>query len=276
MSYQVTTFYRFIPISDLETKQQQWLAACQQAEIKGTILLAPEGINATLTGETVAIQHVVQQLEQDLNCSLPCRHATVIAQPFRRMKVKIKREIVTFGQPQIDPTQQVGTYVEPQDWNQLLQDPDVTVVDTRNTYEVAIGHFQGAEDPHTANFRQFPAYVTQHLDLKTTPKVAMYCTGGIRCEKASAYLLNQGFKEVYHLKGGILNYLETVPTTESLWKGECFVFDERVAVTAGLAPGSHVMCHACGYPLSIADQQSPHYEPDQHCPHCYPHPPDQP
>ncbi len=184
------------------------------------------------------------------------------------MKVRLKSEIVTIGVPEADPNTQVGTYVDPKDWNTLIADPDVTVIDTRNAYEVSIGSFQGAENPHTRSFRQFPEYVRAHLDPAKQKKVALFCTGGIRCEKASAFMLAQGFEAVYHLKGGILKYLEEVPPNDSLWEGECFVFDQRVAVQHGLEPGTHAMCRACGHPLSDEDKASPDYEDGITCHYC--------
>jgi UPF0176 protein len=185
------------------------------------------------------------------------------------MKVKLKKEIVTLGLPEVDPNQQVGNYVEPQKWNELITNSEVVVIDTRNQYEVDIGTFKGAIAPKTRSFREFPDYVVNKLNPQQHKKVAMFCTGGIRCEKASSFLLSQGFQEVYHLKGGILKYLEEVPPEESLWQGECFVFDERVAVKHGLAEGSHTMCRSCGHPLSREDKASPHYEEMISCPYCY-------
>jgi len=190
------------------------------------------------------------------------------AQPFDRMKVRLKSEIVTIGVPEADPNAQVGTYVDPKDWNAVLADPNVTVIDTRNDYEISIGSFQGAENPQTRSFRQFPEYVRTHLNPAQHKKVALFCTGGIRCEKASAFMLAQGFEEVYHLKGGILKYLEEIPPDESLWEGECFVFDQRVAVQHGLEAGTYDLCRACGHPLSAADKASLHYEDGISCPYC--------
>jgi len=259
MAYQVTTFYRFITVDHLTEKQQDWLGFCQGQGLKGTILLATEGVNATIAGLPDSVEAVVAKIQRDLGIDgFTRRDAWVETLPFQRMKVKIKPEIVTLGLPEINPHDQGGTYVDPQQWNQLLQDPSVMVIDTRNDYEVAIGTFQGAINPHTQNFRAFPDYVQQQLDPQQTPKVAMFCTGGIRCEKATAYLKRQGFAEVYHLQGGILHYLETMPPENSLWQGECFVFDERVAVQTGLEVGSYVLCQGCGYPLALGDQACPH------------------
>lgn len=260
MAYQVTTFYHFTRLDCLAEKRSRWQELCDRLGLKGTVLLAEEGVNATIAGESEAIEEIVKTIAADLGITnLPQRHSRAETTPFQRMKVKIKPEIVSLGLPQVTPEKQVGTYVSPQQWNQLLQDPDVVVIDTRNDYEVAIGTFQGAVNPRTKRFRQFPDYVKSNLDRQKNKKVAMFCTGGIRCEKASAYLLEEGFAEVYHLHGGILHYLETVSPAESLWQGECFVFDQRVAVQEGLKVGSHALCDGCGYPLGLDDR---------HCPQC--------
>ena len=270
MSYLIATFYKFVTISNLEAIRAQILTWCQQQEIKGTIILAEEGINGTIAGSSDAIANILTALRSLPGLAdLEHKESTSEKLPFARLKVKIKPEIVTLGLPAVNPTQQVGTYVEPQDWNQIISDPEVVVVDTRNDYEVEIGTFQQAKNPSTESFREFPEYVAQNLDPQQHSKVAMFCTGGIRCEKASSYLLSQGFKEVYHLKGGILKYLENVSPQESLWEGECFVFDERVAVKEGLKLGSHELCYACGHPISEADKDDPQYEPNICCPHCY-------
>ncbi len=266
----VATFYKFFPFPDYADVQPSWLAYCQSQGIRGTILLAREGINGTIAGSRTAIDAVLAHLRSDPRLAdLGHRESVCDAPPFDRLKVKLKREIVTLGLPEVDPNQGTGVHVHPRDWNALLTDPEVTVIDTRNAYEVDIGSFQGAINPQTDSFRQFPEYVQQHLDPQHTRKIAMFCTGGIRCEKASAYLLQQGFEQVYQLQGGILNYLETVPEAESLWRGECFVFDQRTAIQHGLAVGTHVMCQACGYPLSESDRTSPHYQPGHSCPHCW-------
>jgi UPF0176 protein len=270
MSYIVATFYKFITIPNLKVKKMQILACCQTNKVRGTIILASEGINGTIAGTKEAIVNV-QNLLYNLDglADLEFKESNAKKQPFTRLKVKIKSEIVTLGLPEVDPNQQVGTYVEPQDWNQIISDPEVVVIDTRNDYEVEIGSFKQAKNPNTQSFREFPEYIQAHLDPVQHPKVAMFCTGGIRCEKASSYLLSQGFKEVYHLKGGILKYLENVSAQESMWQGECFVFDQRVAVKQGLKAGSYELCHACGHPISAADQQSTCYEAHISCPHCY-------
>ncbi|NJN31809.1 MAG: rhodanese-related sulfurtransferase [Synechococcales cyanobacterium RM1_1_8] len=270
MTYEVATFYKFVPLGDGAVRlRADLLDLCQQQQLCGTILLAPEGINGTLAGQADRLGRALDQLKQDPRfADLQPRCSTAETAPFDRLKVKLKSEIVSFGQPDLSPNQ-VGTYVSPTAWNQLITDPEVLVVDTRNQYEVSIGSFAGAINPKTDRFRDFPAYVEQALDPAQHRKIAMFCTGGIRCEKASAYLRQQGFEQVYHLQGGILNYLESIPAEQSLWQGECFVFDGRVAVGNGLAPGSHGMCQACGHPVSILDQANPRYVPGQSCPHCW-------
>lgn len=270
MTYLIATFYKFANISDLKAKKQQILVWCRSQELKGTIILAEEGINGTIAGQEKAIATVLTQLRSLPNLAdLEHKESTAQKLPFVRLKVKIKSEIVTLGLPAVNPNQQVGTYVNPQDWNQVIADPEVVVIDTRNDYEIEIGSFKRAKNPHTQSFREFPQYIAQNLNPQENPKVAMFCTGGIRCEKASSYLLSQGFKEVYHLKGGILKYLENISPAESMWEGECFVFDERVAVKQGLELGSHELCYACGHPISEADKKSPQYESNISCPHCY-------
>lgn len=270
MSYIVATFYKFVHLLEIKNKQKSLLAYCLEKEIKGTILLAPEGINGTIAGTRTAINDVLSWLRADPKLSdLEHKESTAQFLPFARIKVKIKPEIVTIGIPEVNPTEQVGTYVAPQDWNQIISDPEVTVIDTRNDYEVKIGSFQNAIDPQTNSFRQFPQYVAKNLDPQQHPKVAMFCTGGIRCEKASSYMLAQGFKEVYHLQGGILKYLEEVSPEDSLWQGECFVFDERVALKHGLESGNYELCYACGHPITAVEKNSPQYEPNISCPYCY-------
>jgi UPF0176 protein len=266
----VVTFYKFVALPDYADWQVPLRDLCQGQGVKGTILLAAEGINATIAGPRWGIDRVLNQLRSDQRfADLTIKEATAAQATFDRLKVKLKREIVTFGQPQVDPQRQVGTYVAPADWNALISDPDVMVIDTRNDFEVRIGTFAGAVNPQTQSFGEFPDYVTQHCDPARQRKVAMFCTGGIRCEKASSYMLSQGFEQVYHLDGGILKYLETVPPEESLWQGECFVFDRRVALTHGLVPGRCTICPSCRQPLSPADQQSAHYEEGIACPYCF-------
>lgn len=263
----VSAFYKFVRIEDCDVLQASLLDLCQRHGIKGTVLLAAEGINATISGADGDLRAVLASLLADARfAGLVTKESFAEAHPFQRLKVKIKSEIVTFGAPEADPSLHVGTYVAPQDWNALINEPSVVVIDTRNAYEVAIGSFPGAIDPKTkafSDFRDFAQdYSRSHLDPGQPPKVAMFCTGGIRCEKASAYLLSLGFPEVYHLEGGILKYLETVPPDQSLWQGECFVFDERVALEHGVQPGTHRLCNICGYPLAAAG------ETQAQCPNC--------
>jgi UPF0176 protein len=254
MSITVCAFYKFVEINDCDALRGDILARCKAAGIKGTILLAREGVNATISGEPSAIAEFLRTLHADPRfADMPVKEARAPAQPFQRLKVKIKREIIAFDPSASEPLGRVGTRIAPADWNALISQPGVTVLDTRNAYEVAIGTFERAIDPKTAAFGDFPAFVRQNLDPKRNPKVAMFCTGGIRCEKASAHLIAMGFEEVYQLDGGILNYLETVPSGKSLWRGECFVFDERVSVTHGNMPGTHRMCSTCGFPVPASD-----------------------
>jgi UPF0176 protein len=265
----VSTFYKFVRLPDYAEKRESLLACCVEQGIRGTILLAEEGINGTIAGSPSAIEHVLEFLRRDARlANLEIKASQTDSRMFDRMKVKLKKEIVTLGVPSVDPTQVVGTYVEPRDWNAVISDPDITVIDVRNQFEVRVGSFEGAIDPQTPSFRQFPEYVRSQLDPTQHKKIAMFCTGGIRCEKASSYMLSQGFEEVYHLQGGILKYLEEVPAEESLWHGECFVFDQRVTVLPGVEDGSYEMCRACGHPLSEDDQKSPDYPVGISCPYC--------
>lgn len=269
MNYVVATFYKFVQLPDFVELKSSLLQFCEEKAIKGTILLAAEGINGTIAGLRPDIDAVFALLRSDARLAdLEVKESEATNPPFGKMKVKLKREIVTIGLPEVDPSAQVGTYVKPQEWNQLIDDPEVILIDTRNEYEVDIGTFQGAINPHIHSFREFPHYIQQHFNPETHPKVAMFCTGGIRCEKATSLLVAQGFKEVYHLQGGILKYLEEIPAEKSKWEGECFVFDERVAVKHGLEIGSYEMCPACGYPISEQDKQSPDYQEGISCPHC--------
>ncbi|WP_414752272.1 rhodanese-related sulfurtransferase [Anabaena sp. CCY 9910] len=266
----VAAFYKFVSLPDFAEKQEPLLAYCLAQDIKGTILLAKEGINGTIAGSRLSIDNVLSYLRSDSRLQdLEHKESTADTPPFERMKVRLKKEIVTLGLPEVDPNEQVGTYVTPEEWNELISDPEVIVIDTRNDYEVHIGTFQGAQNPQTNSFRDFPEYVRQNLDPNQHKKVAMFCTGGIRCEKASSFMLSQGFAEVYHLKGGILKYLEQIPPEESLWQGECFVFDERIAVVHGLEPGTHELCFCCGHPLAEEDKASPQYEEGISCSHCF-------
>ena len=269
MSFTVVTFYKFVALPDYAALRSPLLQRAQAEDVKGTLLLAKEGINGTLAGSRSGINAILTQIKADERLAdIDTKFSTASEQPFAKLKVRLKKEIVTIGLPEVSPTDQVGTYVEPHRWNQVISDPEVTVIDTRNGYEVGMGTFVGAQDPETATFREFPTYAQENLDPAKHKKVAMFCTGGIRCEKASSYLISQGFEEVYHLKGGILKYLEDVPEEESLWQGECFVFDERVAIKHGLATGSYGMCYACGHPVSEAEQRASAYESEVSCPHC--------
>jgi UPF0176 protein len=269
MSVVVAALYKFVTLEDYRALRQPLLEHCLAAQIKGSLLLAHEGINGTVAGSRAAIDALLAYLKSDPRLTdLDHKESLDAAQPFLRMKVKLKKEIVTLGVDGIDPNRQVGHYVEPKDWNEIISDPEVLVLDTRNDYEVAIGTFQRALNPNTQSFREFPQFVEQ-FDPVRHKKVAMFCTGGIRCEKASAYMLQQGFDTVYHLKGGILKYLEEVPAEQSLWQGECFVFDHRVAVNHELEKGSHDLCHACGWAVNATAKQSPLYEEGVSCPRCH-------
>ena len=266
----VAALYKFVKLPDFADKRDPLLSYCQTQGVKGTILLAQEGINGTIAGSRQAIDSVLWFLRSDPRLAdLEYKESHTETPPFERMKVRLKSEIVTLGLPEIDPNEQIGTYVSPQEWNNLICDPEVTVIDTRNDYEVNIGTFQGAENPQTSSFREFPDYVRHHLDPTKHKKVALFCTGGIRCEKASSFMLAQGFAEVYHLKGGILKYLSEISAEESLWEGECFVFDERIAVSHRLESGSCERCFSCGRPISEADKVSSKYEQGISCPHCF-------
>ena len=270
----VAALYRFAVVPDCAAIRAPLADLCRAEGIRGTLLLAREGINGTIAGSDAGIARVIAAIRAIEGCAdLAVKYARAPALPFHRMKVRIKREIVTMGQPHIDPLQGGGHYVDPRDWNALIADPETIVIDTRNDYEVAIGTFAGAIDPQTRSFRDFPAWFRAErerlLGEGASPKVAMFCTGGIRCEKSTAFLKAEGVDEVYHLQGGILKYLETVPAEESLWQGECFVFDHRVAVCHGLAPGTHLLCHACRRPMKPADQASPLYEEGVSCPACH-------
>ncbi|WP_372797748.1 rhodanese-related sulfurtransferase [Litorivivens sp.] len=266
----VAALYRFVTLDDFEAIREPLLERCQAENIKGTLLLAKEGINGTIAGSREGIDAVIGYLRADPRMAeLQWKESYDETQPFYRMKVKLKKEIVTMGVDGIDPNDVVGTYVKPKDWNALIADPDVLLIDTRNDYEVEIGSFKGAVDPRTKTFREFPEYVEQNVDPSKHKKVAMFCTGGIRCEKASSYMKQQGFEEVYHLEGGILKYLEEVSPEESLWQGECFVFDNRVTVKHDLSAGSFDQCHGCRRPISDEDKQSEFYEKGVACPHCF-------
>lgn len=268
----VAAFYKFAPLDNYKDMQAPLQEVCFTQQVKGTLLLAAEGINGTIAGTRQGIDAVIWHIRSDERLGdLEYKESIASSMPFYRLKVRLKKEIVTLGVPGVDPNKQVGTYVAPEDWNQLIQDPEVLVVDTRNSYEVDIGTFKRAVDPVTESFREFPKFVNDKLVGQKHKKIAIFCTGGIRCEKASSYLLQLGFEKVYHLKGGILKYLEAVKPEASLWEGECFVFDHRVAVTQGVAEGSYDVCYGCRYPLSAADKKSPDYEAGVSCPHCLSH-----
>jgi UPF0176 protein len=269
-------FYKFVTLPDFEARRAPLLALCEQRNIKGLILLAQEGINSTIAGAADDVHAVLAHLRSDpLLANLQHKESWSDKAPFNRMKVRLKKEIVTMNVPGISPTLMAGTYVKPADWNALIADPDVVVVDTRNDYEVEIGSFAHAVNPNLKTFAELPAWLDQSEQLAGTcisgkkPKVAMFCTGGIRCEKSTAYLRAQGFDEVFHLEGGILKYLETVPPEQSLWQGECFVFDERVSVGHGLVPGPHTLCRACRQPLEAGAKNSALYEAGVSCPRCH-------
>ncbi|MCZ4282530.1 rhodanese-related sulfurtransferase [Kiloniella laminariae] len=259
-NYVVSALYHFAVLEDFESLREPLQKFMLEQNVKGTLLLAREGINGTVAGTPEAIEALHGYLRSDPRlANIVTKESFHAELPFHRTKVKLKKEIVTMGVEGIDPNDIVGTYVKPKDWNALISDPDVVLVDTRNDYEVGIGTFKNAIDPKTATFREFPAYVQEHLADAKNKKVAMFCTGGIRCEKSTAYLKQQGFGEVYHLEGGILKYLEEVPEEESLWEGECFVFDSRVAVKHNLEKGQYDQCYACRMPLTEADKESPYY-----------------
>ncbi len=252
----VAALYRFTSFPDPDALRAPLLAACEDAGVRGTLLLAREGINGTIAGPPAGLEAVLAHIRALPGCdALDVKFSEAAAMPFARMKVRVKREIVTMGEPAIDPALSAGTYVDPHDWNALIADPGTLVIDTRNDYEVAIGSFAGAVDPHTPSFRDFPAWFRANREalLAGKRRVAMFCTGGIRCEKSTAFLRAEGVAEVYHLRGGILKYLEDVPAHQSLWRGECFVFDERVSLGHGLAPGTHAICQPCGRPVPAGE-----------------------
>ncbi len=268
----VAALYRFVSFDAPEMLQPQILAQCNAGKIKGTILLAREGINGTVAGSPAAIDALIHYLRALPGCAeLDVKYSHAKEMPFYRMKVRIKREIVTLGIDGIDPKREVGTYVQPEDWNALISDPDTVLIDTRNDYEVAIGTFEGAVDPQTKSFSEFPEWFRAHRDALASGKTkfAMFCTGGIRCEKSTAFLKAEGIDEVYHLEGGILRYLENIPEALSKWQGECFVFDERVSVKHGLELGKMELCHACRRPISQDDKASEHFIEGVSCPACY-------
>jgi UPF0176 protein len=266
----VAALYKFVSLPDYTELREPLLQTMLDNGVKGTLLLAEEGINGTVSGTRAGIDALLAWLKRDARfVDIDHKESFASEQPFYRTKVKLKKEIVTLGVPGVDPNQRVGTYVEPKDWNALIADPEVLLIDTRNDYEVSIGTFEGAIDPKTTSFREFPEYIKAHFDPSKHKKVAMFCTGGIRCEKASSYMLGEGFEEVFHLKGGILKYLEEVPQEETRWKGDCFVFDNRVTVRHDLSEGDYDQCHACRTPISAEDRASEHYSPGISCPNCW-------
>ena len=269
MQILVAAFYKFAPVQDTEALAASLKKFKQTHAIKGTTLVAPEGINGTVSGSKENVAEYLAYLRADPRfADLEYKESRFGAPPFQRAKVKVKKELISLGLP-AHPEKQVGRYVEPKDWNALLADPDTIVIDTRNAYEVHLGSFKGATDPKTRNFKQLPEYVSANLDPNKHKKVAMFCTGGIRCEKFSAYMLGQGFEEVYHLKGGILKYLEEVPEEQSAWQGSCFVFDERIAVGHGLAPADGLsLCGGCGHTLTQQDRREPEFIEGTRCAFC--------
>lgn len=270
MKIVIAALYKFVALPDFRELRQPLLDECQRLGIRGSLLLASEGINGTVAGSREGIDSLLAYIKRDPRLvDLSHKESFQKAMPFYRMKVKLKREIVTLGVEGIDPNQTVGTYIKPRDWNALISDPEVVLVDTRNYYEYEIGTFRGAINPDTDSFREFPDYVARSLDPAKHKKVAMFCTGGIRCEKSTAFMKSRGFDEVYHLEGGILKYLEEVPQRDSLWQGECYVFDNRVAVDHNLEKGSYDQCHGCRHPITEDDKRSDKYLEGIACPRCY-------
>ena len=266
----ICALYKFTRLDDFEDIQKPLRSFLDSLSVKGTLLLAREGINGTVSGSKESLENVLDYLKADERFhGLEYKFSYSKKIPFRRLKVKLKKEIVTMGLTEIDPTHSVGTYVKPKDWNNLINDPDVVLIDTRNNYEYEIGSFQGAINPNTETFREFPSFTKNTLEKYRNKKIAMFCTGGIRCEKSTAYLKSKGYENVFHLQGGILKYLEEVEEEESLWEGECFVFDDRVAVKHNLEQGQYDQCHACRFPITEEDTKHPHYEKGASCPRCF-------
>jgi UPF0176 protein len=270
MTYTVAAFYRFVPVADGAALRSSLLTLFVELGLCGTLLLAPEGINGTMAGSKEAVESLLSILHETFGLTRnEVKFSEAPEKPFNRLKIRLKKEIITFKQPQANPNELKGVYVSPHEWNDLMKDPDVLVLDTRNVYETVIGTFKSAVDPQIQNFTEFADYVRTHLASAKNKKIAMYCTGGIRCEKASAFMRAEGFPEVYHLKGGILKYLEEVPADESQWQGDCYVFDRRMAVGHGLTTGRYSMCFCCGYALSDEDKKHPSYEDGVSCAYCY-------
>ena len=267
--YTIAALYHFTRFPDPASLRDPLLDLARRQGVKGTLLLANEGINGTIAGSRNGIDAVLAHIRALPGCeNFVWKESTATDEPFNRMKVRLKREIVTMGQPDVDPTASVGNYVDPKEWNELIQSPDVAVIDTRNDYEVAIGTFDGAIDPKTKSFGEFPAWWEENKDRFHNKRIAMFCTGGIRCEKSTNYLLGQGVQAVYHLKGGILKYLEEVPEDQSTWDGDCFVFDGRVSVGHGLKEGPHELCFACRQPILPQDKDRPEFELGVSCHQC--------
>ncbi len=266
----IVTFYKFVNLPNFKQLQPEIKNFCTEQNIKGTILLAPEGINATISGLNENIQAILKFLNNHQEfADLQYKASYHYHHPFIRLKVKLKKEIVSLGVKDINPAAKTGKYIDPEDWNHLICDPDVITIDTRNKYEVKIGNFKNAINPQTDNFREFPKFFANNFNqLDKNTKIAMYCTGGIRCEKSTAYLLQLGFNNVYHLNGGILNYLAQIPAKDSLWQGECFLFDNRVSVDNNIEQGQHSMCPGCRYPISIEDKKTSSYKHGVYCPNC--------
>jgi len=266
----VVSFYRFLDVRDPQALREELQTLCDELGLLGTVLVATEGFNGTIAGSRGAVNNVFRWLRNRFGIEedLDARWTSADEAPFRRMRVRVKKEIVTLGRPDILPHRRTGKYVAPEDWNDLIGDPDILLIDTRNHYEFEVGTFPGAIDPGNDSFREFPAFAKNLAETSTDRPLAMFCTGGIRCEKATALMLELGFDEVYHLQGGILNYLEKIPADENRWDGECFVFDTRVAVDRDLAEGGYVQCHACRRPLSSDDLASPDYREGISCPRC--------
>jgi UPF0176 protein len=266
----ICALYKFTRLDDFEEIQSSLKLFLDSLNIRGTLLLAREGVNGTIAGDNDSIMKSLDYLQKDGRLAgLEYKLSYSEKPPFKRLKVKLKKEIVTLGVSDIDPTHSSGTYVKPADWNELINDPDVVLIDTRNNYEFEIGSFKGSINPNTETFREFPAYTKNNLEKYRDKKIAMFCTGGIRCEKSTAYLKSEGFENVFHLQGGILKYLEEVKEDESLWEGECFVFDDRVAVKHNLELGKYDQCHACRFPITEEDKEHPHYEKGASCSRCY-------
>ena len=266
----ICALYKFTRLDDFEEIQGPLKIFLESLNIRGTLLLAKEGVNGTIAGDNDSIMKSLDYLQKDERLvGLEYKFSYSEKPPFKRLKVKLKKEIVTLGVSNIDPIFSSGTYVKPTDWNELINDPDVVLIDTRNNYEFEIGSFKGSINPNTETFREFPAYTKNNLEKYRDKKIAMFCTGGIRCEKSTAYLKSKGFENVFHLQGGILKYLEEVKEDESLWEGECFVFDDRVAVKHNLELGKYDQCHACRFPITDEDKEHPHYEKGASCPRCY-------